>query len=61
MESELEVLQSTDHPHIVRVQELLQDEVNFYIISEIVTGGELYDYILKVKRLTERQAANVLK
>ena len=61
MEQELEVLQSTDHPHIVRVFELLQDDVNFYIISELVSGGELYEHIIKVKRLTERQTAHVLK
>ena len=54
MEQELEVLQKTAHPHIVSVYELLEDEANFYIISEIVTGGELYDHILKVKRLSER-------
>ena len=46
MEQELEVLQRTDHPHIVRVFELLHDEVNFYIVSELITGGELYDYIV---------------
>ena len=46
MEQELEVLQNTDHPHIVRVMELLEDEAKFYIVSELVTGGELYDYII---------------
>lgn len=61
MEQELEVLQNTDHPHIVRVMELLEDEIKFYIVSELVTGGELYDYIIKTKKLTERQAANVIK
>ena len=61
MEQELEVLQKTDHPHIVRVLELLHDEVNFYIVTELVTGGELYDHIIKVKRLSEREAADVIK
>ena len=61
MEQELEVLQSTEHPHIVRVMQLLEDEVNFYIVSELVTGGELYDHMVKVKRMTERQSANVVK
>ena len=41
--------------------ELLEDEVNFYIVSELVTGGELYDYIIKKKRLSERESANVIK
>lgn len=61
MEQELDVLQKTDHPHIVRVFELLHDEVNFYIVTELVTGGELYDHIIKVKRLRERVAADVIK
>ena len=54
MEQELEVLQTTEHPHIVRAIELLEDEVNFYIISELVTGGELYEHMVKVKRMDER-------
>lgn len=61
MEQELDVLSKTDHPHIVRVFELLQDETNFYIVTELVTGGELYDHIIKVKRVTERQAADIIR
>lgn len=61
MEQELEVLSKTDHPHMVRVLELLQDEAHFYIVTELVTGGELYDHIIKVKRLSERQAADCIK
>ena len=61
MEQELDVLSKTDHPHIVRVLELLHDDVNFYIITELVTGGELYDHIIKAKRLGEKSAANVIK
>ena len=55
------MLHSTDHPHIVRVFELLQDETNFYIVTELVTGGELYDHIIKVKRLNERGTADAIK
>ena len=55
------MLQNTDHPHIVRVMELLEDEAKFYIVSELVTGGELYDYIIKKKKLTEKSSANIIK
>ena len=61
MEQELEVLSKTDHPHMVRVFELLQDDANFYIVTELVTGGELYEHIIKVKRISERSAADVIK
>ena len=46
---------------MVRVFELLQDDANFYIVTELVTGGELYEHIIKVKRISERSAADVIK
>ena len=61
MESELDVLTRTDHPGIVRVLELLEDDVNFYIVSELVNGGELYDYIIKNKMFNEQTAAKLIK
>lgn len=61
MEQELDVLSKTDHPHMVRVFELLQDETSFYIVTELVRGGELYDHIIKVKRVSEAQAADILR
>jgi serine/threonine protein kinase len=42
MQQELEVLAGVDHPNIMRVYDLIEDQTNFYIITEIITGGELY-------------------
>lgn len=61
MESELDVLTKTDHPSIVRVLELLEDDINFYIISELVNGGELYDFIIQNKMFSEATTANLIK
>ena len=61
LENELEVLFKTDHPHIVKVTELLQDDANIFIVSELMSGGELYGHIIKEKKLSERQAASVIK
>jgi calcium-dependent protein kinase len=61
MESELEVLAKTDHPHIIRVIELLEDERCFYIVSELVHGGELYDFVIKNKMFTEKETAGFVK
>ena len=54
MAQEITVLQNTEHPHITRVIELLHDETNFYIVSELATGGELFSHIVKVKIMSER-------
>jgi len=43
MKNELKVLEETVHPNIVRVFELLEDKNHYYIVSELMAGGELYD------------------
>lgn len=61
MEGELDVLSKTDHPYITRVIELLEDDLNYYIISELVPGGELYDFIIKNKMFNEHMSAKFVK
>ena len=53
MASELDVLAKTDHPHIVATKELIEDENNFYIVSEFINGGELYSKIIEKKKFGE--------
>jgi calcium-dependent protein kinase len=45
----------------MKIYEWYQDERYFYIISELCTGGELFYRILKKKRYSEFEAANVMK
>lgn len=43
---ELQVLEDTSHPNIMRIYEILDDEKFYYIVSEFIRYGELYDYIV---------------
>ena len=65
MLSELEVLKTSSHPHVLKAIELLEDEKNYYIASEILTGGELEDYLKKLwkekKSMDEYNAAHIMK
>jgi serine/threonine protein kinase len=45
----------------MRIFELLEDEHRYFIVSELIQGGELYDRILKLKRFTENKAAEIIK
>ena len=45
MMNELEVLEDISHPNVVRIFELLEDDDNYYIISELMSHGDLYDYV----------------
>jgi calcium-dependent protein kinase len=57
---EVEVLRSLDHPNILTVFEVYEDEKQFCIVTELCMGGELFDKIISVKRFSEETAANYL-
>ena len=40
---------------------MLEDSKNYYIISEILEGGELFERLVNVKFFSERKAAKILK
>jgi serine/threonine protein kinase len=44
----------------MRVIELMEDDGRYYIISELLEGGELYERILKIKRFSERDAGTIV-
>ena len=60
--NEFEVLEETQHPHITRIFELLEDNRNYYIVAELMAGGHLMDKIMKQKNnnFSEQSAANIV-
>lgn len=59
--NELQVLEETVHPHITRVFELMEDKRNYYIIMELITGGNLFDMVKQIAKFSEMKAANIIK
>ena len=57
MVSELSVLKTTSHPNIMNVQEILEDDENFYIVTELLDGGELFDRIVAQSKFSEKRSA----
>lgn len=55
-ENEVRILQQLCHPGIVRLYDLLQDQMNYYIIMEWCSKGELFSYIVDNGRLSETEA-----
>uniref|UniRef100_A0A3B0N531 non-specific serine/threonine protein kinase n=1 Tax=Theileria annulata TaxID=5874 RepID=A0A3B0N531_THEAN len=58
---EVEVLKSLDHPNIMKIFEFFEDEKYYYFVTELYTGGELFDEIVSRKRLNEYDAARITK
>lgn len=51
--NELSILSEKSHPRIMRIVELVEDDENYYIVSELLKGGELFKRLLTVKSFTE--------
>jgi ribosomal protein S6 kinase alpha-5 len=49
------------HENIVKLYDVLQDDLHTYIIMELLTGGELFDRLRKRHLFTEREASALMK
>lgn len=53
-----------EHPHIVHTIEILEDPLAVYIVQELMTDGDLIDFLDKVKNeslaYTEADAASIV-
>lgn len=59
--AEMNILKNLDHPHIVKLYELFQDEQNYYLITEYLCGRELFDRIKEMSYFSERKAAEFMR
>ena len=58
---EIAVLKELEHPNIIKIFEYFIDEHYHYIITELLTGGELYDSIVKLGKFNEKKAAFIMR
>jgi len=58
---EREIMQLLNHTNIIRFKESFIDSENFYIVSELCSGGELFDRIVdNTNPITERRASELV-
>ena len=57
---EVETLKALDHPNIIQVIEIIEDRSKLNIVTELCTGGELFDRILNSQPFTENAAASFM-
>ena len=58
--TEIENLKKLEHPNILQVYESYEDDVNYYIVTELCEGGELFDEIERRGRFSEKDAIKVM-
>lgn len=50
-----------DHPNILKIYEVIKDDRYYHIVTEILTGGELFDRISTGIRYSERTIAEYMR
>jgi len=60
LRTEIEILTRVKHPNIINLKEIMEDEDTLFIITELVTGGELFDKIVELGAYTEADAAELV-
>lgn len=58
---EIEILMKVEHPNIIKIYEYYIDEINYYLIIEYVSGGELFDFISRDTSFTEHKIKKIMK
>ena len=62
LEKEFQTLENTNHPNIMKIYELLYDDKCYYIVSEFIEFGELYNFIVDNEiELKENDAKKITK
>ncbi|CAH8497536.1 unnamed protein product [Schistosoma bovis] len=61
LNNEIEVLRRLRHPNIVQLFDVLEDAECYYLVMELVTGGELFDRIVQKGSYTERDASALIR
>ena len=60
LRQELLVLETTEHPNIVRVKEILEGPRHFWVVLEFIQGGDLHNLIEAEKKLPEELAIKIV-
>ena len=58
---EIKTLRSLRHPNIIQLYDVYISESKIYIVMELMTGGELFDYVVQKGTLTEEEASRIVR
>jgi len=61
LQSEISIMKELDHPHIIKLIEVYNEPTNYYLVQELVNGGELFDRIVSKTVYTEKEARDLVR
>lgn len=61
LKNEISILAKLAHPNVMKLFEVIEDRAQIHIITELYTGGELFDRIIQQGVFKESDAAMLMK
>ena len=59
--TEVEILKQLDHPNIVKLFEVYEDEKHWWLVMELVQGGQLFEQVYLRNETSELEARRAIK
>jgi Serine/threonine protein kinase len=56
LKREIKIQKKLDHPHIIKLVNYFENQDNVYLVLEYAENGNLFYYLRKKKRLSEKEA-----
>eukprot|EP00444_Apocalathium_aciculiferum_P020964 CAMPEP_0183447606 /NCGR_PEP_ID=MMETSP0370-20130417/103186_1 /TAXON_ID=268820 /ORGANISM="Peridinium aciculiferum, Strain PAER-2" /LENGTH=142 /DNA_ID=CAMNT_0025638477 /DNA_START=63 /DNA_END=487 /DNA_ORIENTATION=+ len=56
-----QLMKVMDHPNIIRLYDVFEDQLDYQFVTELCTGGELLETVLKDTYFSERQAVKLMR
>ncbi|QPG77231.1 hypothetical protein FOA43_004638 [Brettanomyces nanus] len=60
VEREIKLMAVVSHPHIVRLIDWFETKHNYYIVTQLATGGELFERLVQKTCFTEYDACEIV-
>ncbi|TPX33216.1 hypothetical protein SmJEL517_g03824 [Synchytrium microbalum] len=61
LRTEIQVLEMIDHPNIIGLRDKYETPSHMYLVTDLATGGELFEQIVKKGSYTEGDAAKIVR
>jgi serine/threonine protein kinase len=60
LHQEIDILKSLNHVHIVQFNGFYEEKVKYYVVLELLEGGELFDRIVQKSCYSEKEARDLV-
>ncbi|CAG0917990.1 unnamed protein product [Notodromas monacha] len=58
---EIEIMKMLRHKFIVRLYQVMETEQKLYLVTEYASGGEIFDYLVANKRMSEEETRKIFR